>query len=64
MAGALRRLLVGPAAALLVTLPAISLPSLFIVRKVFSKRVLSVAAAGVFMAGVAAGLVAIFALHG
>ncbi len=55
---------VGPAAALLVTLPAISLPSLFIVRKVFSKRVLSVAAAGVFMAGVAAGLVAIVALHG
>lgn len=48
----------GPAAALMMTLPAVSLPSLFIVRKVFPKRVLGWTAAIVAISGVAAGFVA------
>lgn len=47
----------GPAAALLMTLPAISLPSIFIVRKVFSARVLAWAALCVFFSGIVAGLI-------
>lgn len=48
----------GPAAALLMTLPAISAPSLYIVRNVFSPRVLAMTAAAVFVAGVVAGVIA------
>lgn len=48
----------GPAAALLMTLPAVSLPSLYIVRNVFSARVLAITAGAVFFFGVIAGLVA------
>jgi uncharacterized membrane protein YraQ (UPF0718 family) len=50
---------VAPAAALLVTLPAISLPTLYIVRSAFPKRVLAAAFGAVVLAGlVAAGIAA------
>ena len=51
----------GPATALVMTLPAISLPSLFIVRKVFPLRLLAIVFGCVFATGVFAGLVAMFA---
>jgi uncharacterized protein len=54
----------GPAAALLMTLPAISAPSLFIVRKVFSPRVLAWTTACVFAAGLLAGAIAMLMLRG
>lgn len=54
---------VGPAAALLMTLPAISLPSLYIVRNVFSKRVLAMTAAAVFACGIIAGVLAMLFVH-
>lgn len=47
----------GAAAALLMTLPAISLPSIFIVRKVFNARVLAWAAVCVFLSGIAAAAI-------
>lgn len=47
----------GPAAALLLTLPAISLPSLLLVSKSFPKRVLLFVTASVVVLGVAAGIV-------
>ena len=47
----------GPAAVLLVTLPAISLPTLFIVRSAFPKRVLALAFLAVIAAGLIAGLI-------
>jgi uncharacterized membrane protein YraQ (UPF0718 family) len=50
---------VGPAAALMMTLPPISLPSLAIMGKVFSRRLLAVVALLVFAAGLAAGLLAV-----
>ncbi len=46
-----------PAAVLLVTLPAISLPTLYIVRSAFPKRVLAMAGAAVVVAGLLAGAV-------
>lgn len=49
---------IGPAAALLLTLPAISLPSLFIVRGAFPKRVLAFVTVCVFALGIAAGVFA------
>jgi uncharacterized protein len=49
---------VGPAAALMMTLPPISLPSLAMVGKVFSMRVLVVISLVVFLLGIVAGLVA------
>ncbi len=49
----------GPAAALLMTLPAVSAPSLYIVRNVFSKRVLAMTAAAVFGSGIIAGIAAL-----
>jgi uncharacterized membrane protein YraQ (UPF0718 family) len=49
---------IGPAAALMMTLPAISLPSLYIVRNVFSGRVLAMTAAAVFVCGIVAGVAA------
>lgn len=49
---------VGPAMALLMTLPAISLPSIFIVRKVFPARLLWTVLLCVFAVGAVAGLVA------
>lgn len=52
----------GPAAALMMTLPAISLPSLYIVRKVFSRRVLAWTVACVFASGIIAGCIAYFAM--
>ncbi len=52
----------GPAAALMMTLPPISLPSLVMTRKVFSTRLLAVVSAVVFVTGVIAGLIAIW-LH-
>lgn len=54
----------GPATALLMTLPAISLPSLFIVRKVFPGKLLLIVLACVFAVGVVAGIAAMFlSLH-
>ncbi|WP_087974722.1 permease [Oceanobacillus rekensis] len=47
----------GPAAALLVTLPAISLPSLLIVSKSFPKRVLFFVIVSVVVLGIVSGLV-------
>lgn len=52
----------GPATALLMTLPAISLPSVFIVRKVFPPKVLLMVLASVFVVGVLAGIAAML-LH-
>jgi uncharacterized membrane protein YraQ (UPF0718 family) len=46
-----------PAAVLLVTLPAISLPTLYIVRSAFPKRLLAAAAGAVALAGLVAGVV-------
>lgn len=48
-----------PAAALLLTLPAISAPSVFIVWNSFPKRVLAFAIAAVFVAGLVAALLAL-----
>lgn len=50
----------GPAAALMITLPAISLPSLYIVRNVFSARVLVWTTVCVFCSGIVAGAIALF----
>ena len=52
----------GPAAALLLTLPAVSLPSLLLVSKSFPKRVLVFVSASVVVLGVAAGIVGNFIL--
>lgn len=49
---------VGPAATLLVTLPAVSLPSLLIIKRAFSTKVLAFLAASVALVGVAAGIIA------
>jgi len=49
----------GPAAALMMTLPPISLPSLAMMGKVLSMRVLGVISLVVFLTGIAAGLLAI-----
>lgn len=54
---------IGPAAALLVTLPAISVPSLFIVRGAFPKRVLAFVTACVFVLGIVAGVLAMAFMH-
>ncbi|MHB1237856.1 MAG: permease, partial [Gallionella sp.] len=50
----------GPAGALIMTLPAVSLPSLVMLRRVFSLRTRLVIAAGVALSGMVAGLVAMF----
>ena len=55
---------IGPAAALLMTLPAISVPSLFIVRGAFPKRALAFVTASVFVLGIIAGLFAMLFMHG
>lgn len=47
----------GPAAALLITLPAISLPSLLIVAKAFPKKVLFFVISSVVLLGIASGFV-------
>lgn len=52
----------GPAAALLITLPAISLPSLLMVSKSFPKRVLTFVVASVIVLGIASGLVGMLIL--
>ena len=49
----------GPAAALMMTLPPISLPSLAMAGKVLSMRVLGLISLVVFFTGIAAGLLAI-----
>ena len=48
----------GPAAALIMTLPAISWPSLSMLGNVFSLRIRFVIAIGVVLSGIVAGLVA------
>jgi uncharacterized membrane protein YraQ (UPF0718 family) len=52
----------GPAAALLITLPAISLPSLLIVAKSFPKKVLYFVIASVVLLGIVSGLVGMIIL--
>ena len=47
----------GPAGALLITLPALSLPSLIMVGRSFSRRTLATVLAGVVLVGIAAGAV-------
>lgn len=49
---------VGPAAALMITLPAVSLPSLMMLRKVFSLKTRLIIAVGVVLFGILAGLAA------
>lgn len=49
---------VGPAATLLITLPAVSLPSLLIIKQAFSAKVLAFVAVSVAVVGVAAGIIA------
>jgi uncharacterized protein len=49
----------GPAAALMMTLPPVSLPSLVMARQVFTARLLAIVTAVVFVAGVISGLIAI-----
>ncbi len=51
---------IGPGVALLLTLPAVSLPSLIMVKRVFSTRVLVTVAVSVALAGVMAGALATF----
>lgn len=48
----------GPAAALIMTLPAVSLPSLVMLGKVFSLKIRLVIAIGVVLSGIFAGLIA------
>jgi uncharacterized membrane protein YraQ (UPF0718 family) len=48
----------GPAAALLVTLPAVSVPAAVMVSRVFPQRVVWFVATGVALSGIACGLVA------
>lgn len=50
----------GPASALLVTLPAVSLPSLIMVGRSFSKQILLFVAASCVVVGIAAGLCGMF----
>jgi len=50
----------GPAGALIMTLPAVSLPSLVMLRRVFSLRTCLVIAAGVALFGMVAGFAAMF----
>ena len=50
---------VGPAGALLMTLPPISLPSMAMLARSFPPRVLAVVAAGVVLSGLAAGVLAV-----
>ncbi len=52
----------GPAAALLITLPSISLPSLIIVARSFPKKVLFFVAGSVVILGILSGLVGMFIL--
>ena len=48
----------GPAAALIMTLPAVSLPSLVMLGKVFSLRIRLLIAVGVVLSGIIAGFAA------
>ena len=53
---------IGPAAALLLTLPALSVPSMAIVWKSFPRRAILFAAASTFVIGILGGLVAMVTL--
>ncbi len=52
----------GPAAALLLTLPAVSLPSLMMIRKSFSKKVILFVAISVVICGVLSGITGMYLL--
>ena len=54
---------IGAAVALIITLPAISLPSLFIVRKAFPANVLAMTFGVIFAGGLIAGIIAQFVLY-
>jgi uncharacterized membrane protein YraQ (UPF0718 family) len=55
----------GPAAALLLTLPPVSLPSIAMTKSVFSSRVLALVAGTILVVGIAAGFAAVaFGFHG
>jgi uncharacterized membrane protein YraQ (UPF0718 family) len=47
----------GPAAALLITLPAVSLPTLLIVKRAFSTKILTFVAGGVMAIGIVSGFI-------
>lgn len=49
---------VGPAAAFLITLPAVSLPSLLIINRVFSKTILLFVVVSVVIIGIISGFIA------
>jgi len=51
----------GPAGALIMTLPAVSLPSLAMLSRIFSLRTRLVIVAGVVLPGIAGGLIAMIA---
>lgn len=52
----------GPAAALLITLPSTSLPSLLLVRRVFPRKILYFVAAAVAAFGIVSGILGVFLL--
>jgi len=54
---------VGPAAALLLTLPPISLPSMAMTKSVFTYRVLAIVTTAVLLVGISAGFVAALIFH-
>lgn len=54
---------IGAAVALIITLPAISLPSLFIVRKAFPAKVLAMTFGIIFAGGLIAGTIAQLVVH-
>jgi len=51
----------GPAGALIMTLPAVSLPSLAMLSRIFSWRTRLVIVVGVVLSGIAGGLIAMIA---
>jgi uncharacterized membrane protein YraQ (UPF0718 family) len=52
----------GPAAALLMTLPSTSFPSLLLVKRVFPRKVLVFVGVGVAVIGIVSGLLGMFIL--
>ena len=52
----------GPAATLLITLPAVSLPSLLIVRRAFSQKVLVFVGVAVVIIGIVSGVLGMLLL--
>lgn len=53
---------VGPAGALLMTLPSVSIPTILLVRRVFPRKILVFVPAAVALIGVVSGLLAMVVL--